>query len=203
MSRPCSTLCDTGRSTSRTGPAPSEQKERLEAAPAAHPAQWLPAVASILPVLQGSCQRKQPWQLRPQADYPRHRVGSVDSPLVFNEPTAKTGFIFLAERASSLKKCAEGVFNSVRYRLNEGSAAACIKIVMQFTGPRSGFNNRPGRFGQRPTTRRPADHSPENFPVSLWAKPENVPVHCGQSPKIFLVRYGLRNKMKPNRDRPY
>ena len=35
----------------------------------------MPAAASILGVLQGSCQRKQPWQLRPHAKYPTHRVG--------------------------------------------------------------------------------------------------------------------------------
>ena len=133
------------------------------------------------------------------------RGGSPAPPPVLLAPsfltsrTAKTGFFFLAERASSLKKRAEGAFFfPVRYRLNEGSAVACNQIVVQFTGPRSGVNNRPGRSGPRPTARRPADHLPGNFPVSLWAKPENGPVRCGQSPKDLLVRYGLNDKIKQN-----
>ena len=56
------------------------------------------------------------------------------------------------------KKRAEGpLFYRVRYRLNENLAATCIQIVVRFTGPRSGVNNRPGRSGPRPAARHPVD----------------------------------------------
>ena len=66
-------------------------------------------------------------------------------------------FFFLAERASSLK---------VRfvYRLNEGSAAACVQIVVQFTGPRSGVENWPGRSAHAPRPGAQPTIHPEFFP---------------------------------------
>ena len=78
-----------------------------------------------------------------------------------------------------LEKRAEGAFFvSVRYRLNEGSAAACIQIVVQFTGPRSGVENWPGRSAHAPRPGAQPTIHPQFFPFGY-----------GQSPKMsrFVV----------------
>ena len=80
-------------------------------------------------------------------------------PVVFNEPTAKTGYFCISPKGLvPFKKAPEARLFSGRYRLNEASVAACIQIVVQLTGPRSGVDHGLGRSGLRPTARRPAEH---------------------------------------------
>ena len=85
----------------------------------------------------------------------RHGGSAVSySNVVFNVKVGKWLFFYAAKEPFRLKKRAEGpLFFSVRYRLNENSAATCTQIVVRFTGPRSGINNWPGRCGLNPSNR--------------------------------------------------
>ena len=82
---------------------------------------------------------------------PGARTSAV-SKVVGNVNLEKKLVFVAAKEPFRRRKRAEGPFLfQVRYRLYKNPAAICIQIVVRFTGPRCGVNNRPGRSGPHPT----------------------------------------------------